>query len=128
MEIFKIVAIGLLTCFVGLLIKQIRPEFYILVILTGGIVILFMIIDQLSVVFNYFLTIFNKTNLNYSLFSNILKIVGVGYLTEFANGICCDTGNSSIGDKIVLAGKILIVCLSFPILTELLNIIIEILP
>ncbi len=128
MELIKIIIIGIITCFVSLLIKQIKPEFYIVVILTGSIVMLFMIIDQLSIVFDYFLTIFNKTNLSYSIFSSILKVVGVGYLTEFASGICYDTGTSSIGDKIVFAGKVLIICLSLPIITELLNIIVEILP
>ena len=75
-----------------------------------------------------FLTIFNKTNLNYELWSNMLKIVGVGFLTEFASGICVDTGNASIGEKIVIAGKILILCLALPIISNLLNVIIEILP
>ncbi len=128
MDIFRIIGIGLLTCIAALIIKQIRPEFYIVVVIAGSIVILFMIIDELKTVFDYFLTIFNKTNLNYELWSNMLKIVGVGFLTEFASGICVDTGNASIGEKIVIAGKILILCLALPIISNLLNVIIEILP
>ena len=128
MEIFRIIGIGLLTCIVAIIIKQIRPEFYIVVVLTGGIIILFMIIDELRTIFDYFLTIFNRTNLDYGLFSNVLKIIGVGFLTEFANNVCVDTGNASIGDKIVIAGKILIVCLALPLITDLLDVIIEILP
>ena len=61
------------------------------------------------------------------MFVSVLKIVGVGYITEFANSICVDSGNSSIGDKILIAGKIIILTLSLPILTNLLNIIIELL-
>ena len=128
MDIFRIIGIGLLTCVVALIIKQIRPEFYIVVVITGSIVILFMIVDELRIVFEYFLSIFNKTNLNYELFSNMIKIIGVGFLTEFANGICVDTGNASIGEKIVIAGKILILCLALPIISSLLDVIIEILP
>ncbi len=128
MEVFKIIGIGLLTCFVGIVVKQLRPEFYVVVVLSGAIVILFMVVDQLKTIFIYFLTIFNKTNLDYSLFTNVLKIVGVGFLIEFANGICVDTGNASIGEKIVLAGKVLIVGLSLPVISNLLNVIVEILP
>ncbi len=128
MDIFRIIGIGLLTCVVALIIKQIRPEFYIVVVITGSIVILFMIVDELRTVFEYFLSIFNKTNLNYELFSNMIKIIGVGFLTEFANGICVDTGNASIGEKVVIAGKILILCLALPIISSLLDVIIEILP
>jgi stage III sporulation protein AD len=128
MEIFKIIGIGLLTCIVAVLVRQLRPEFYVVVVLAGGVVMLMMIVDELQNVFNYFLTIFGQTGLDYELFSSILKILGVGYLTEFASGICADSGNASIGDKIVLAGKILIVTLSLPIITSLLDVIIEILP
>ena len=128
MEVFKIICIGLLTCFVGIVVKQLRPEFYIVVVLSGAIIILFMIVDQLKTIFLYFLTIFNKTNLDYSLFSSVLKIIGVGFLIEFANGICIDTNNASVGEKIVLAGKVLIVGLSLPIISNLLNVIVELLP
>ena len=31
-----------------------------------------------------------------------LKIIGVGYLVEFSAGVCSDTGNSSIADKVIL--------------------------
>lgn len=128
MEVFRIIGIGLLTCFVGIVVKQLRPEFYIVVVLSGAIIILFMIVDQLKTIFLYFLTIFNKTNLDYSLFSSVLKIIGVGFLIEFANGICIDTNNASVGEKIVLAGKVLIVGLSLPIISNLLNVIVELLP
>lgn len=128
MEIFKIIGIGLLTSVVATLIKQIRPEFYIVVILSGSVVMLMMIVEQLKTLFEYFLSVFGQTGLDYELFASILKILGVGYLTEFASGICVDSGNASIGDKIVLSGKILIVLLSLPVITSLLNVIIEILP
>ncbi len=128
MEIFKIIGVGLLTCIIAIIIRQIRPEFYIVVILTGTIVVLFLIIEQLKSVFDYFLIIFNKTNLDYSLLSNMLKIIGVGMLTEFASSVCVDTNNASIGDKIVFAGKIIMLSLSMPIVISLFNMIIEILP
>lgn len=127
MEIFKIVAIGLLTCFVSIIIKNIKPEFYIVVLLAGGTIILLMVLDQLKSVINYIATIFSKTNLDYSLFVSILKILGVGYITEFASGICVDSGNASVADKILIAGKIVILSLSLPIITNLLDIIINLL-
>ena len=128
MEIFRIVGVGLLTCIASIIIKQIKPEYYVIVLLSGGIVMLFMIIDSLKIVFDYFYLLVQKTSVSYEVFSIVLKILGVGYLCEFANGICVDSGNSSIGDKIILAGKVIILCLSFPIITSLLNVIVEFLP
>ena len=51
-------------------------------------------------------------------------MLGVGYLTEFANGICVDSGNASVGNKILIAGKVIIFCLALPIITNLLDIIV----
>ena len=39
MEIFKIVGVGILTCIIAIILKQIKPEFLIIVILSGGIII-----------------------------------------------------------------------------------------
>ncbi|MBE5746507.1 MAG: stage III sporulation protein AD [Clostridiales bacterium] len=127
MEIFKIVGVGILTCIIAIILKQIKPEFLIIVILSGGIIMFLMVLDKLKSILDYILTIFNKTNLDYSLFVSILKILGVGYITEFANNICIDSGHSSIGEKILIAGKVIILGLALPIFTSLLNIIIELL-
>jgi len=128
MEIFKIIGVGILTCIVCVIIKQIKPEFYIVVLLSGGIIIALLVLKQLQGVMNYILTLFNKTNLNYSYFSLILKILGVGYLTEFASSVCVDSGNSSIAEKILIGGKVIILCLALPIITNLLDLIIGFLP
>ena len=53
----------------------------------------------------------------------LLKIIGVGYITEFASGILNDLGGGTISDKVVLGGKIAIVILSLPIIQDLLLLI-----
>ena len=53
----------------------------------------------------------------------LLKIVGVGYLTEFGAGILMDFGSNSIADKVTLAGKITIVLLSMPVVESLLQLL-----
>lgn len=128
MELFKIIGLGLLTCFLAIIIKQIKPEFYLVVLLCGGAIIMLMLLNQFSGIINYFTQIVNKTKIDNSLFITILKVIGVAYLTEFAVGVCYDTNNSSIGDKIALAGKIVILGLSMPIISNLLDLIIKILP
>ena len=53
----------------------------------------------------------------------LIKIVGVGYLTEFGAGILQDFGANSVADKVSLAGKIVIVLTSFPVLEGLLRMV-----
>ena len=128
MEIFKIVGVGLLTCFLAIIVKQIKPEFYIFVVISGSVVLFLMVLDKFTVVIDYFSKIFEKTKLDSNIFFTVLKIVGIAFLTEFAGGICVDSGNASIGEKIIFAGKIIILFLALPIITNLIEMIIEILP
>ena len=124
MEILKIILIGIVTCVAIIVLKQIKPELAILVSLAGGIVMLVLIINSLTDVISNFTTIVVQTNINTSLFSSILKIVGIGYLTEFGANICSDTGNNSLADKVLLAGKVVILCFAFPIVNSMLNVIV----
>ena len=127
MEIFKVIGVALITIIATLLVKQIKAEFSIIIALVGGLLILFMIVDGISDVVAYFSEIVVRTNINSEMFSIVLKIVGVGYLTEFASHLCIDSGMSALADKLSLSGKIIILVMSLPIITSLLDIITEIL-
>ena len=54
-------------------------------------------------------------------------ILHVGYLIEFGVGVCNDTGNNSIGDKLILGGKVMILLMSLPIISSLFEIVVGIL-
>ncbi|MBQ3494146.1 MAG: stage III sporulation protein AD [Clostridia bacterium] len=128
MEILKIIGVGLITVVATVLVKQTKPEIAICVGLAGGIIIITMVIDYGFEIINTFSSIVEKTGLGGGIFKTVLKIVGIGYLTEFSAGICADSGNGSIGDKILLAGKILILVYSLPIVTSIIEILVGILP
>ncbi len=126
--IFKIIAIGLITCLATMIVRPIRSDFAVIIGLVGGLIILFMVINYLATIFEVFKEIIGITGLNSSLYTLLLKIIGVGYLIEFTAGICSDTGNSSLGDKVLLGGKIIILVMALPIITNILQIIMELLP
>ena len=123
MTMFKIIGIGIVTVFSYIIIKQFKPEFAIFVGLAGAIIILFSISDSLISIIYSFSNLVNKTGVNPEIFSLILKIIGIGYITEFAANLCADNGCSSIADKILLSGKIIIMAVALPIITNLLEII-----
>ena len=127
-NLFKILSIALITCITCLIVKPIRPDFAILVSIVGGIIVLFYVITSFSTIFDVFNNIFKISGVKTSLYSVILKIIGIGYLTEFTANLCSDTGNSSLASKVGLAGKIIILFLALPIITNLLEVIMGILP
>ncbi len=126
--ILKIVAIGLITCLATMIVKPVRNDFAIFIALAGGLVILFLVLGYLSDLFEIFKDIISATGLSSNLYRLLIKIIGIGYLVEFAVGICADTGNSSLGDKILLGGKIVIMGMALPIVTNILQIIMGLLP
>ncbi len=128
MDILKIVGVGVVTTIAFLLVKQVKSDFAILIAMAGSVVMIIMILSSLSGVVQYFNEIVERTGINKTIYLTILKIIGVGYLTEFAANICSDAGTVSIGSKIILGGKIVILCLSLPIITSLIDIIVSILP
>lgn len=125
---YKIIGIALITCVACIIVKPIRNDFAILISIVGGVVILFYIISYLAGIFDVFNKIFTISNINSSLYAIIFKIIGIAYLTEFTACICNDTGNSSLGDKVLLGGKIIILVLALPIVTSILDIVMELLP
>ena len=125
MDIVKVIAIGLLTVVSSIILKQIKPEIALFISIAGGLFILFTILDSVTNVFDGFKLLVNKTGVNTSVFKSVLKVVGIGYLTEFGANICIDAGSNSIADKIMFAGKIAILILCMPIITNLIEMIVE---
>ena len=73
-------------------------------------------------------SIAGKANINSQFLSLLIKITGIAFLSEFAVSICRDSGEGAIASKIELGSKIIIISMSIPIISSLLEIILQILP
>ena len=96
MDIVKIIGVALLTTFAVLVLKPTKPEIAALISVAGGIIVLLMFVNSLSGVITNITAIVSRTGIRSEVFSALLKIIGIGYLTEFAAGICTDAGNQSM--------------------------------
>jgi len=128
MDLLKILAIAVVSIIAIVIVRPIKPEIAVILGVCTTILIILLVADDLFEVVYSFYSIAEKTNVDKSLFNNVIKIIGIGYLSEFGNTICEDSGCKSIGDKIIFAGKITIMILALPIIENLIEIILEILP
>lgn len=128
MEVIKIIGIGLVALIIIILLKQYKPEFAIYISLLSGILILFLVMDKLTGVINLLQSLVNKTSINSTFLSVLIKITGIAFLSEFAVSICKDSGEAAIASKIEIGTKIIIISMSIPIISSLLEIILKILP
>ncbi len=123
MDVIKIIGVAFVTSISAIVLRATKPELSFAVTVTGVIVILLYIVDSLQATLSMFSTISTVTGVDNGLLKILLKIVGVGYLTEFGAGILNDFGSSAVADKVILGGKLTIVVLSLPIIESLLALI-----
>ncbi len=128
MEIIKIIGIGLTALIVIIVLKQYKPEFAIYVSIVAGILILGLSLSSFSGIINLLKDISSRANINSKFLGIILKITGIAILTEFAVSICQDTGEKAIANKIDIGGKVIIMTISLPIISSLLEAILKVLP
>ena len=119
---------GITALIIIVILKQYKPEFTIYVSLIAGIIILFLIMDKLSGIISLLKNLSAKASINQEFLIILIKITGIAVLTEFATSICKDSGETAIANKIDLGGKVLIIAISIPIISTLLETIIKILP
>lgn len=128
MDIIKIIGIGLLALIIAMILRQYKPEFVIYISLIAGAIILFLIINKLSGIITLLTNLSTKISNGNEFIEILIKITGIAFLTEFAVSICKDSGESAIANKIDLGGKVIIISISIPIISALLENLISILP
>lgn len=128
MDIVKIIGIGFIALIIIVIIKQYKPEFAMYVSIIAGTIIIFLSLDKIIGIINLLKNLSNKTGINAEYLGVLLKITGIAILTEFAVTICKDSGENAIASKIDFGGKIIVISMSIPIISALLEVILKIMP
>ena len=128
MDIVKIIGVGLIALIIIIIVRQYKPEFTLYISLLAGAIILLILLDKIDAIVSLLTSLANKTAINNEFLVLLIKITGIAFLTEFAVSVCKDSGESAIANKIDMGGKVIIVSMSIPIISSLLETVVEILP
>lgn len=128
MSIYQIVIFAIIAAILVITIKSERPEIALLISMAAGVTLLIFVISKISTVISVFDQLTSRTNIDMIYLNNILKIIGIAYITEFGAQICKDVGEGNLASKVELAGKIFILIEAIPIILALLNVVISIMP
>lgn len=123
MDIFRIAAIALITAFCVMILRDAKSELAPIVGIAGGIVVLLSVIDYFSDIFSVITSIAQRAGLAASVITLLFKVIAVGYVTEFSAAMIEDVGMQSLADKVTLAGKLIIVAVSLPVVVQLFDFI-----
>lgn len=128
MDMIQIVGLGLTATILALVVREQKPLFaFMLTLLTGAAIFLF-VIGKISAVIGMLERLAVQSGIEMVFLKTILKIIGVAYVAEFGAQIVRDAGQESIASKIELAGKILIMFMAIPIITVIIETVMNLLP
>jgi stage III sporulation protein AD len=128
MDIVNIVGIGLIATMLILILQEQKTIVTFLLSIFVGIVIFLFIIGKIAEVIAMLQRLADQTKVNAVYFQTILKIMGIAYVTEFGAQIVRDAGQDAIASKIELAGKVLIMVLAIPIITVVIETVVDLFP
>jgi len=128
MEIIQIIGIGLVSLIIIITVKQYKPEFTVYLSMFAGVLIVTLLLPKIEGIIQLLQHLSQKSAINNQFLILLLKMTGITFLTEFAVSICKDAGESAIASKVELGGKVIIIAMSIPIISSLLEMILKILP
>lgn len=123
MDIVRVIGVALVGAICVIILKNSQSSFAMLASIATGIIVLIVTLNSLGDVILAFQEIVEKTGIDNGLFALLLKIVGVGYLTEYSVSLCNDFECASIGKKLAFAGKIAIFLMAVPIVKTLIDLV-----
>ena len=127
MSILSIISIALVSVIIINLVNKYNADFSVVATVVAGIILLVSIVGYFTDIIDRFEQIVNLTGINDDIFSVVLKVVGLSYITQFSSDICKDFGVGSIAQKVELAGKIAIFTVALPIVSGMINMVMELL-
>lgn len=124
-QIIKITAVGIIGTMLAVTVKQYKKEFALLIGIGTGIAIVYMLIESMMQIRALFERVVTAAGINSEYIAIMIKVIVIAYICEFAVQFCNDAEEKAIGAKVELAGKILILTASLPIIENLFNLIIN---
>ena len=126
MDIFKFVAFTIISLILVITLKDIKKEIGVLLSIAAAVILLISTMSGITYALNILEELIEKSGINREYLEVILKVTGIAYIVEFTKNICVDAGESALGTKIEIAGKVSIVTLTIPIMLKVVEQIVNI--
>jgi stage III sporulation protein AD len=125
MQIWNICGIALLCVFSSLIIKECNGKLFSFIGIFFAVFVMFLLVNDLSKIYGFMNGISENGNLSPYLLL-ILKLLSLGYAISFTSDICREMGEVGIASKLELLGRIEMIALCLPEISEIMSIAISI--
>ena len=128
MDVFIKVAAGVLIAVVlGLTLAKQGKDISVLLTLAVCCMVVTAAVTYLTPVVDFFERLQSIGQLDSGMVTILLKAVGIGLLAEVTGLVCTDAGNAALGKALQIFAAAVILWMSIPLLTGLLDLVEEIL-
>lgn len=117
----KIMGIALVSALFCIFLKEKTPQFALVVSFITGMVIFFLIADQLKTVIFQLKEMVNQSGVSSQTVNLILKICGIGIGAEFLCNTIADAGETALAKKAEFAAKIVIFVMILPLVGKVVD-------
>ena len=121
----KAVTAALLTVILAGLLKRDNASLALILVTATGVLLLTMAVLLLQPVIDELQSLADAADVSDAYLLPIMKCVGIGIVTQIAVGVCRDGGESALASALELCGCILVIFLSLPLFTAVLELIEE---
>ena len=123
----SLAALAVVIALLTVVVRQYKAEYGMAVGVAGGILLLLLVIAQMSGMFDSISGMIDRVGIRQEWLTLLLKALGICYVTQFASDCCRDAGETALASKAELAGRVAVVLLALPMLTQLLESIVDML-
>lgn len=123
----SLAALAVVVALLTVVVRQYKAEYGMAVGVAGGILLLLLVIAQMSGMFDSISSMIDRAGIRQEWLTLLLKALGICYVTQFASDCCRDAGETALASKAELAGRVAVVLLALPMLTQLLESIVDML-
>ena len=120
-QLFKILAICLITAVLCVILKPKSGEYALFAALAAGVIIMGVLFKNIAGTLASVKNMLSGYGVDTEYFKVALKALGIGYITSFAADACRDAGQTALASKAELAGKCAVWLLALPLAVSVLE-------
>ena len=125
MDAAQIAGFAVCAAALALILRRLRPEGATVLIIAAGVLTGLMVLPQLAQIIDGIGRLASAGGVQDGYITQLLKIGGISLLMDFAAQTCRDTGEEGLALRVELAGRVILIALSLPVMQTLLTQIIS---
>lgn len=119
----KVTAAVLMTTVFSLVLSKQGADISLLLTIVVCCMVIAAALSYIQPLWNFLQRLVELGGIRSELLEVLLKVVGVGLISQIASLICADAGNHSLSKALQILTTAVILCLSLPVLDEMISLI-----